>query len=429
MVYKKTNAKFIAVMGVTGAGKSNFIRLACGDENIEVGHDLNSCKLFVQPPYQHWLRFAGTAEVAPYRFKHGQHEIVLVDTPGFNDTKRSETEVLKDIADWLEATYREPSRIQLSGIIYLQSIGHTRMFGSTMRNLKMFRQLCGDQPMKNVVLATTFWDKEDLWRAEEREEQLRTDPAFWQPMIKKGAHLERVTDRESALDIIMTLVNKEPVTLAIQDELINQHLDLSDTSAGKTVNEELEKLAKVHKAELAKIRDEMREAIAERDTELQEALAASSEAHEREMLRIQRDQDSLRYERRSENRRHQQDMAEMNALVASIQQRNQREREEDRRANDIRFRAQEVEKQMQFDAVVAQLRQNEHKVREEERVFLQQQIQNAQAEPPHKKGRTSKLLIALGEVIGSVGLTALGFPTILGNPFSGIMDLVEDIFE
>lgn len=95
----------------------------------------------------------------------------------------------------------------------------------------------------------------------------------------------------------------------------------------------------------------------------------------------------------------------------------------------MRFRAQEVEKQMQFDAVVAQLRKNEHKVREEERVFLQQQIQYAQAEPPHEKGRTSKLLITLGEVFGSVGLTALDFPMILGNPFSGIMDIVEGIFE
>jgi hypothetical protein len=119
----------------------------------------------------------------------------------------------------------------------------------------------------------------------------------------------------------------------------------------------------------------------------------------------------------------------MTALNARIQQRNQIEREEDRRAKDIRFRAQGVEKQMQFDAVVAQLRRNEHKLREEERVFLQQQIENAQAEPPHKEGRTSKLLITLGEVIGSVGLTALGFRTILGNPFSGIMDLAEDIFE
>jgi hypothetical protein len=115
-------------------------------------------------------------------------------------------------------------------------------------------------------------------------------PPFWQPMIKKGARLERVTDRESALDIIVTLVNKEAVTLAIQDELINQHLYLSVTSAGKTVNEELERLAKIYKAELAKIQDEMREAIAERDTEFQEALAAIIETNEREMLRIQRDQ-------------------------------------------------------------------------------------------------------------------------------------------
>ena len=48
MVSKKTNAKSIAVMGVTGAGKSNptvsvwgvMIRI-----ELEVGHGLNSCKL------------------------------------------------------------------------------------------------------------------------------------------------------------------------------------------------------------------------------------------------------------------------------------------------------------------------------------------------------------------------------------------------
>lgn len=353
---------------------------------------------------------------------------MLVDTPGFNDTERSETEVLKEIADWLEMTYREPSHVQLSGIIYLQSIVDTRMLGSTMRNLKMFRKLCGDQPLQNVVLATTFWDKEERSRAEEREEQLRTDPQFWQPMIKRGARLERITDRESALDIVMSLVNKKPVTLAIQEELVNENLNLSDTSAGKTVNEELKKLAEVHKAELAKLKVELNDAIAERDEELQEALNASTEAHERAMVRIQRDQESLRYERRSEQRRHQQEMEEVNGMITSIQQRSQREREEDRRDAEMRLQAQRVESEMQFDAVVAQLQQNEHKVRGEERAFLQQQVQIAQAEPPTKKGRSTKLLITLGQVIGSVGLTALGFPTLLGNPFSGIMDIVEDAF-
>jgi hypothetical protein len=34
----------IAVMGVTGVGKSSLIRLATGDESITVGDDLTSCK-------------------------------------------------------------------------------------------------------------------------------------------------------------------------------------------------------------------------------------------------------------------------------------------------------------------------------------------------------------------------------------------------
>jgi ABC-type lipoprotein export system ATPase subunit len=35
---------FIAVMGVTGAGKSTFIKAASGLDNVLVGHDLTSCK-------------------------------------------------------------------------------------------------------------------------------------------------------------------------------------------------------------------------------------------------------------------------------------------------------------------------------------------------------------------------------------------------
>jgi hypothetical protein len=34
----------IAVMGVTGSGKSNFIRLATGSQDPKLGHDLESCK-------------------------------------------------------------------------------------------------------------------------------------------------------------------------------------------------------------------------------------------------------------------------------------------------------------------------------------------------------------------------------------------------
>jgi hypothetical protein len=39
------NDIIIAVMGVTGAGKSTFISLL-SDEKIEIGHGLKSCELF-----------------------------------------------------------------------------------------------------------------------------------------------------------------------------------------------------------------------------------------------------------------------------------------------------------------------------------------------------------------------------------------------
>lgn len=37
---------FIAVMGVTGAGKSTFVQWASGNPDIIIGHDLESCKSF-----------------------------------------------------------------------------------------------------------------------------------------------------------------------------------------------------------------------------------------------------------------------------------------------------------------------------------------------------------------------------------------------
>lgn len=41
---------FIALMGVTGSGKSSFISLCCG-KAVKVGHELNSCKPHVIPGY------------------------------------------------------------------------------------------------------------------------------------------------------------------------------------------------------------------------------------------------------------------------------------------------------------------------------------------------------------------------------------------
>lgn len=43
----KDKQVFIGVMGVTGAGKSTFIKAATDDEDIGIGHSLTSC----MPPH------------------------------------------------------------------------------------------------------------------------------------------------------------------------------------------------------------------------------------------------------------------------------------------------------------------------------------------------------------------------------------------
>lgn len=266
---------FIAVMGVTGSGKSTFIQTASELDAIDIGHDLKSC----------------TAHVIAYRFQHDGFNITLIDTPGFNDTLRSETEVLKEIADWLDVTYR--NNVRLTGIIYLQALTDRKMYGSSLRNLKMFRQLCGDNPLKNVVLATTGWGTAEksgnLQKAADNENQLETDPDFWEPLIKRGSTTARFTDtQESALEIIMSLAGRAPVTLQIQRELVEEEKNLIDTAAGTTVNEEMKKLEAKYKAEVSKIQQDMDEALSMRDQEMHDALDESKQTFQRRLDQVRR---------------------------------------------------------------------------------------------------------------------------------------------
>ena len=69
----------------------------------------------------------------------GGRKFFLVDTPGYDDTYKSDTDILREIADWLGQVYQ--NRIKLTGIVYLHRISDVRIGGSGMKNLRMFRKL------------------------------------------------------------------------------------------------------------------------------------------------------------------------------------------------------------------------------------------------------------------------------------------------
>ena len=85
------------------------------------------------------------------------YDVYLVDTPGFDDSTRSDTDVLRNIVHWLGAMRER--RIKLSGIIYLHRITDNRMGGLAWRNLRMLHNLVGADKMSNVLLVSTRWEE------------------------------------------------------------------------------------------------------------------------------------------------------------------------------------------------------------------------------------------------------------------------------
>jgi predicted GTPase len=77
------------VMGGTGSGKTTFVNLISGS-SLGTGSGLKSCTSEVQVS-------------APFLLDNSQ--ITLIDTPGFDDTVKSDTDVLKLIAAFLSQTY------------------------------------------------------------------------------------------------------------------------------------------------------------------------------------------------------------------------------------------------------------------------------------------------------------------------------------
>ncbi|KAJ3575936.1 hypothetical protein NP233_g752 [Leucocoprinus birnbaumii] len=152
------NDIIVVVMGPTGTGKSTLITTLVGDHytpgrdsGVKVGHQLNSC----------------TSEVYALRITFVDHKsksLVLVDTPGFDDTYKSDLEILDTISRWFcSAAGGTKSKNQsISGILYLHRITDMRLTGSIAKNFEMFRKLCGEEFYSRIVLVTTMWPNGDL---------------------------------------------------------------------------------------------------------------------------------------------------------------------------------------------------------------------------------------------------------------------------
>jgi hypothetical protein len=85
---------------------------------------------------------------------------------------------------------------------------NVKIGGSAMKNLRMFKKLCGDDSLGSVVLATTFWGMTKSDTEQSREVQLTTRSDFWGHFVQKRSKVFRQDQgKESATKIIDYLVN------------------------------------------------------------------------------------------------------------------------------------------------------------------------------------------------------------------------------
>ncbi|KAJ6014640.1 P-loop containing nucleoside triphosphate hydrolase protein [Penicillium herquei] len=274
----RENDIFIAVMGVTGSGKSSFISL-CAKKHVKIGHDLNSC----------------TAAVSVYTYDISSNRTVyLIDTPGFDDTNRSDTQVLSEIAAWLGNSYK--NKIELTGILYFHRISDIRLQGSAKRNLIMFTQLCGEAALTKVILVTTMWDKIPVDEATRREKELFETPEFWGYMMSKGSTSHRHNNTKQSARMIVDRLIKSGTTFAtsLQKELIDERRTLDQTSAGREMESELLKEKAKWQRERQEIEKSMKVAIEQQNREAEQAMLEERDRYTQLIKKAEQDTGSLR---------------------------------------------------------------------------------------------------------------------------------------
>lgn len=259
--------------------------------------------------------------------------IYLVDTPGFNDSLRSDTEILREVSAWLIRAYN--SNYRLAGIIYLHRILDNRVGGVGTRNLKMFRKLCGDKNLGSVVLATTHWDSVDRKKGRQRELELQQEENYWAPLIREGSSVLRHDKNEvSGLKIINHLIDrKNRMTLDIQRELVDKNMRLEQTGAGSELATAVERLLQQYEQKIRNIERELREVL-QRDTDARERLEDAKAEWQEKFNKANADARNLK--------------ATHEQLLAAERDRHERLLEQERARHNEELRGQKIQLRKDF---------------------------------------------------------------------------------
>ncbi|KAF5371458.1 hypothetical protein D9615_009642 [Tricholomella constricta] len=334
----EANEAIIVAIGATGAGKSQFLNDVADAKVFKVGHDLDSETGVVNP------------QTVSYVDGYGQNwRLTLVDTPGFQDTNMSDTEVLEKISDWMLSEYNAEKRV--NGLIWFWDMKNARFEGLSKTNILMLDALVGDDAMANVVLCTNKWPRKPSQTDIDNEKKLHNEK--WKVPLGKGAqHARNDKPPKSAKYIINRILLNHPhgATFKIQEELASGK-KLNETGAGAEVNKAVLDVEKKYQDKLKKAQEDHQKALDASNKEwenraqskIDDLLARLKESDDAKQ-RLQRQLDTrTANERAEDNKRRKKWEA--------------KQKEEDKKEDEKRKRAREAEKK----------RRRKEKEREKER--------------------------------------------------------------
>jgi len=130
------------------------------------------------------------------------------------------------------------------------------MKGSARQHLELFRSLCGDDALGNVMLVTTRWDcigPQELGSALRREQELMDK--WWAPMRKMGSHATQFRgSRGEAEVMVLELMRDRPsIVLDVQRELVDGNMEIGETKAGRQLEQQQKTRMVDHEKLLARL--------------------------------------------------------------------------------------------------------------------------------------------------------------------------------
>lgn len=222
-----------------------------------------------------------------------------------------------------------------------------------MRNLHMFKRLCGDQNLSNVVLATCQWERVQEADGIERERQLKETHNFWGYMIERGSQIHRhYNNRESALSIIDSLtghnVAKPKIILDIQAQMVDEGKDLASTAAGQAVDDAIAKERQRFAKQIAESQADLKEALAARDRETAEILKQHQDEMNERVRRLDKEHSSLQVslerlqeERFAKMKKALEEAERVSAEAREMMERTKREQERRQKALEDQIKAKD----------------------------------------------------------------------------------------